>query len=221
MTAVVSLQAQTIATLTNFDAANGSYPLGSLVQGSDGNFYGTTSEGGVNGLSDGTVFKVTPDGTLATLHSFNGNDGDQPQFTLVHATDGDFYGTTWQGGASNYGTIFKGTAAGAFTLLYSFTGGTDGRYPGQLVQASDGNFYGTALGGGNDNCEAQGGCGVIFKITSQGTFTKIYQFDGTQGNNPGWLMQGSDGDFYGVTDGGDPSVLPVVARFSRLPRKAG
>ncbi len=140
---------------------------------------------------------------MTTLHNFDGNDGDLPQVTLVHATDGDFYGTTWQGGASNYGTIFKITAAGTFTLLHSFTGGTDGRYPGPLIQASDGNFYGTAWGGGNNNCESTGGCGVIFKISPQGNFTKIYQFlgDSNDGYGPVGLVQGRDGNFYGMSIG--------------------
>jgi uncharacterized repeat protein (TIGR03803 family) len=203
-TAILS-PAQTITTLTNFNGTDGSYPLATLVQGSDGNYYGTTSLGGINGpYSDGTVFKVTPDGSLTTLHNFNGNDGNDPQVGLVHATDGSFYGTTFQGGASNYGTIFKITASGAFASLYSFTGGTDGRYPGQLVQGSDGNFYGTALGGGNNNCESTGGCGLVFKITPQGNFTKIYQFQGNSndGYDPDGLVQGRDGNFYGVTAGG-------------------
>jgi uncharacterized repeat protein (TIGR03803 family) len=202
-TAIAS-PAQTITTLTNFNGTNGSYPLATLVEGSDGNFYGTTSLGGINGpFSDGTVFKVTPDGSLTTLHNFNGNDGNDPQVGLVRATDGNFYGTTWQGGASNYGTIFKITASGTFTLLHSFSGGTDGRYPGQLIQASDGNFYGTAWGGGNDSCESTGGCGVIFKITPQGNFTKIYQFQGSSndGYGPEGLVQGRDGNFYGMSIG--------------------
>jgi uncharacterized repeat protein (TIGR02543 family) len=197
-------RAQTITTLTDFNGTNGSFPVAALVQGSDGNFYGTTSEGGINDpVGPGTVFKVTPNGTVTTLHNFNGNDGDLPQVALVHATDGNFYGTTFQGGAGNYGTIFKITAAGAFTLLHNFTGGTDGRYPGPLIQASDGNFYGTAWGGGNNNCESTGGCGVIFKITSQGNFTKIYQFrgDSNDGYGPVGIVQGRDGNFYGMSIG--------------------
>ena len=198
-TAILS-PAQTVTTWVNFSGANGWGPYGTIIEGADGDFYGTTSTGGSH--SDGTVFKVTADGALTTLHSFNGNDGFYPQGTLVDANDGNFYGTTPQGGASNYGTIFKITPAGAFTLLYSFTGGTDGRYPGALVQASNGNFYGTALGGGNNNCYGDNGCGVIYKITPQGVFSKIYQFDGDpNGQNPRWLMQGRDGNFYGTTTG--------------------
>ncbi|HUI85417.1 MAG TPA: choice-of-anchor tandem repeat GloVer-containing protein [Candidatus Binatia bacterium] len=203
-TAILS-PAQTVSTLLSFDGYNGAEPLAALVEGPDGNFYGTTSQGGINGpFSDGTVFKVTPNGTLTTLHDFNGGDGSSPQIGLLHATDGNFYGTTSAGGASNYGTIFRITASGAFTLLYSFRGSTDGREPGPLIQASDGNFYGTAAGGGNDNCESTGGCGVIFKVTPQGNFSKIYQFQGSSndGYNPGWLVQGRDGNFYGMTSGG-------------------
>ena len=121
--------AQTITTLVNFNGTNGSYPNGNLVQGSDGNFYGTTSQGGINDpFGPGTVFKVTPNGTLTTLHNFNGNDGDLPELTLVHATDGSFYGTTWQGGSNNYGTIFKITPLSTFMLLHSFTVVTGGKH---------------------------------------------------------------------------------------------
>jgi uncharacterized repeat protein (TIGR03803 family) len=202
MAAVASSQAQTITTLTDFNGNDGNAPLAAPVQGSDGNFYGTTSAGGPYGAFNGTVFKVAPDGTLTTLHNFDSTDGAQPQTPLVLAADGNFYGTTWQGGADNYGTIFKISPSGNFTSLYSFTGSTDGRYPTWLIQASDGNFYGTALGGGNDNCGTTDGCGLVFKITSQGTYTKIFQFNGNsnEGAYPIAIVQGRDGNLYGTTD---------------------
>src|SRR5271165_3525891 len=110
--------AQTITTLTSFNGNNGSNPLGTLVEGPDGSFYGTTTIGGIySPVLYGTVFQVTPDGNLTTLHNFDGRDGDMPQLALVRATDGNFYGTTWQGGADNYGTIFRISPAGAFTSL--------------------------------------------------------------------------------------------------------
>ena len=123
--------------------------------GTDGNFYGTTSEGGALGACNevcGTVFKITPQGTLTTLHSFVGypTDGDYPMGPLIQATDGNFYGTTFGGGANQFcgfgcGTVLKITPMGATTTLYSFNDEDDGAYPyGGLVQATDGNSYGTA-----------------------------------------------------------------------------
>jgi len=117
-----------------------------LVQAANGNFYGTTIAGGAPCIANvagcGTVFKITPSGTLTTLYSFCSQsgcpDGDSPQTGLVQATDGNFYGTTVAGGANGYGTIFKITPSGMLTTLYSPLYGSAG-----LVQATDGNFYGT------------------------------------------------------------------------------
>jgi uncharacterized repeat protein (TIGR03803 family) len=96
--------------LHSFDGPDGAYPNAGLVQASDGNFYGTTSEGGASGNCSGgcgTVFKITPNGTLTTLHSFGGSDGAGPYGALVQATDGGFYGTTFGGGAYGSGTVFR------------------------------------------------------------------------------------------------------------------
>ena len=143
------LPAQTFTTLASFNGTNGNGPLAPLVQGTDGNFYGTTNAGGAN--SRGTVFKITPGGTLTTLYSFcsqtNCPDGDRPYAGLIQASDGNFYGTTRLGGASIYGTIFKITPGGTLTTLYNFCSQSfcdDGMAPeAGLIQASDGNFYGT------------------------------------------------------------------------------
>ena len=90
------------------------------MQGSDGNFYGTTFDGGANcNAGCGTVFKITPSGTLTTLHSFDSADG-LPCAGLIQATDGNFYGTTAAGGANDNGTVFKITPGGTLTTLYSF-----------------------------------------------------------------------------------------------------
>jgi uncharacterized repeat protein (TIGR03803 family) len=114
----IGSSAQTFKTLLNFDVTNGSLPSSVLVQGTDGNFYGTAAQGGANG--DGTVFKITASGTLTTLYTFAGPDGSFPHAGLIQGTDGNFYGTTYYGGANNDGTIFKITPAGALTQLYSF-----------------------------------------------------------------------------------------------------
>jgi uncharacterized repeat protein (TIGR03803 family) len=150
--------AGTLTTLHSFaNSSDGGYPDAGLVQGTDGNFYGTTANGGTSGY--GTVFQITPAGTLTTLHSFSGSDGRNPYATLVQGTDGNFYGTTANGGTSGAGTVFKITPAGTLTTLHSFSG-TDGSYPqAGLVQGTDGNFYGTTSQSG-----PLGG-GVVFRLT--------------------------------------------------------
>jgi uncharacterized repeat protein (TIGR03803 family) len=176
---------------------DGSFPEGSLMQGSDGNFYGMTTRGGANG--EGTVFKITPAGAETVLWSFgSGTDGTYPYGSLVQGSDGNLYGVTTEGGAHvNAGTVFKITRAGAETVLWSFGSGTDGNAPygSSLVQGSDGNFYGmTSVGGVNSD-------GTVFKITPAGTETVLWSFgSGTDGTDPyGGLIQGSDGNFYGMT----------------------
>jgi uncharacterized repeat protein (TIGR03803 family) len=216
LAAVVS-PAQTLTTLASFNGANGAGAL-SLVQGTDGNFYGTTQVGGANNIhcstaGCGTVFKITLTGTLTTLYSFcaqGGNscpDGDLPYAGLVQGADGNFYGTTAQGGANcadnnGCGTVFKITATGTLTTLYSFSGAPDGAEPfGALVQGADGNFYGTtALAGVNS-------AGTVFKITPAGTLTTLYSFCAQSGCADGQypyagLVQGADGNFYGTTYSG-------------------
>ncbi len=145
--------------------SDGGGPSG-LVLGSDGNFYGTTAYGGTNvNIGFGTVFKISPAGTLTTLHRFSGVDGRTPFAELVQGSDGDFYGTTEAGGASDRGTVFKISSAGTLTTLHSF-GGPDGATPeGPVVQGRDGNFYGTtASGGASTNC-GSGGCGTVFQLS--------------------------------------------------------
>ena len=180
--------------------SDGSVPQGALLEGNNGNLYGTTSVGGANG--SGTVFKVSPAGTLTTLYTFCSQtgcpDGANPYTGLVQATDGNFYGTTCLGGAKNGGTVFKITPGGTLTTLYSFcsqTGCTDGSYPySGLIQATDGSFYGTTEYNGAS------GHGTVFKITAAGKLTTLHSFNGTDGANPDVrVMQGSDGNFYGTT----------------------
>ena len=127
----------------------------SLVQGTDGNFYGTTQSGGIRngGVTYGTVFQISPPGVFTSLYKFTGGaDGANPVAALVRDSNGNFYGTAQAGGTSNKGTIFKVDGAGVVTPLYSFTGGADGKSPkAALVQGSDGNFYGTTSAGGSTN----------------------------------------------------------------------
>lgn len=141
--------------------SDGGNPQAPLIQGSDGNFYGTTSAGGAHG--DGTVFQVTPAGVETVVYSFAGgtSDGSDPVAGLLHASDGNFYGTTKQGGSSGDGTVFKLTSDGLETVVYSFTGGsTDGAAPAaSLIEGSDGKLYGTTSAGGPN------GYGTVFSVT--------------------------------------------------------
>jgi uncharacterized repeat protein (TIGR03803 family) len=208
-TAIAS-NAQTFNTLASFDNTNGKFPYYvSLVQGTDGNFYGTTSEGVINNDS-GTVFKITPTGTLTTIYAFcsqsNCTDGLQPFAGLVLGTDGNFYGTTWSGGANDWGTVFKITPTGTLTTLYSFCSQTncaDGSNPkAGLVLATDGNFYGTTYWGGANTCDFRTydyGCGTVFKITPSGKLTTLHSLDRTAAYPIGGLVQATDGNFYGTT----------------------
>ncbi len=186
----------TVTTLYSFTGGDdGATPVAGLFQGTDSNFYGMTTRGGVN--DTGTVFQITPDGTLTTLHGFTGGaDGGYPLGGVIQGSDGNFYGTTSQGGANNTGTVFQITPAGTFTTLYSFSGGTDGAIPAAgLVQGTDSNFYGTTSIGGSNTY------GTVFSISSNGAFTSIYQFNKADGRYPAaaLIQSSSDGYFYGTT----------------------
>jgi len=177
------------------------------VQATDGNFYGTTVGGGA--YNCGTVFKITPTGTLTTLYSFDEWDGDGPQSSLIQGTDGNFYGTTSGGGApGGQGTVFKITPGGMLTTLHTFDY-MDGALPFTgLVQATDGNFYGTTdVGGANSY-------GTVFKITPGGTLTTLYSFDRTHGANGATLMQATDGNFYGTTLNGGATNNGTVFKIA-------
>ena len=217
----IALPAQTFTTLHSFDGPDGELPIQGLVQATDGNLYGTTVGGGVN-QRGGTVFQITPvSGTLATLYSFCSQtgcaDGKLPYAPLIQAPNGDFYGTTYRGGANNLGTVFKIDATGERTTVYNFcpqSGCSDGAYPeGTLVQYG-GDFYGTTSGGGANSVS-----GTVFKITPNGTLTRLYSFcsqtgciDGTQ---PGaGLVQGVDGNFYGTTPTGGANDNAAVYRIT-------
>jgi len=138
--------------LVSFDKTNGQNPVETtLVQGIDGNLYGTTQFGGGNG--EGTVFKISPSGTLTTLWSFcaktNCPDGDQPMAGLTLVIGSDLYGTTYGGGAHNAGTVFRITPTGDLKTIYSFcslSGCSDGLNPNAgfaLIQGTNGSFYGS------------------------------------------------------------------------------
>jgi uncharacterized repeat protein (TIGR03803 family) len=201
------------------NCADGQNPAASLIQASDGNFYGTTAGGGASG--DGTLFKITPAGTLTTLHSFSGSDGANPFGSLVQGPHGSLYGVTTQGGITNNncpegstcGTVFRITLDGTFTTLHRFKGSDGGNPDEGLVLATDGNFYGTTAWAGADNS------GTIFQITPGGRLTTLYSFcsqtfclDGVQPE--GSLLQATNGTFYGTTVQGGTQTNGTVFSLS-------
>jgi uncharacterized repeat protein (TIGR03803 family) len=197
---------------------DGSYPGAGLVQGVNGSFYGTTTSGGTGSGGGGILFAITPTGAISTLYSFcslaNCADGSIPSAPLVLASNGDFYGTTEEGGANTStfcvngcGTIFKITPAGAMTTVYNFCSKercADGFNPSgaAMVEGPDGALYGTVESSGGS-----GEVGLIFRLTLSGKFSVLYTFctltNCADGAYPqGGLTLGSDGNFYGTTGGG-------------------
>jgi uncharacterized repeat protein (TIGR03803 family) len=211
---------------------NGIEPTAPPVQGMDGNFYGTTNQGGnikictYNYGGCGVVYRITPSGKFKVIHTFDQTNGANPTDPLVLGTDGNFYGTTELGGTfgkifENSGVVFKITPAGKYTVLYVFcsqTNCTDGANPlDGLVQATDGNFYGTTEYGGTGT----GGFrqGVVFKITPAGKLTVLYNFCSLasckDGSNPyGGLVQATDGNFYGTTIAGGANNFGTIFQIT-------
>jgi uncharacterized repeat protein (TIGR03803 family) len=260
--ATVPVPAAVIFTnLVSFNQTNGAFPYAGLTQGKDGNFYGTTSFGGSGG--GGTVFQMTPLGSLSNLVLFNGTNGASPRAGLIQVSNGNFYGTTYNGGSNSAGTVFQLTTNDTLTTLVTL-GNTNGAYPlGGLIQGRDGSFYGTtAIGGTNLGGTAfqamtngaiatlvsfdvggnagkspyaglvqasdgslygttyqggtNGGNGTIFKLTTNGNFTSLYSFTGTNdGGNPfAGLVQGSDGNLYGTTFFGGTNGYGTVFKYA-------
>lgn len=181
-------------TIFSFNGTDGSFPNSPLVQGPNGDFYGTDSS---------SVIRITPAGVETVLFTFPCElgtcpEGGMPAAGLVLGKDGNFYGTAGYGGTGNVGTVFKITPAGVLTTLHNFDV-TDGAYPGAMIQAADGNLYGVTPYGGT-------GFGTVFRISPSGSFKTIYSFcsqlNCTDGTNPGGMFQASNGNFYGVTGAG-------------------
>lgn len=162
----------TLTTIAHFNGSNGSDPIG-VVQGKDGNLYGVTASGGNPGA--GTVFRLTPDGQLKTLVTFDAQiNGYNPDAPLIVGRDGNLYGTTTGGGdkgGSGFGTVFRVTPEGQFTTLAVFDRTNGARPERPLIQAKDGNFYGTTYMGG---IKQQG---TLFRLTPNGQLTTLVQFD--------------------------------------------
>jgi uncharacterized repeat protein (TIGR03803 family) len=205
---------------------DGLLPL-SLIQGADGNFYGTTLQSPNDGTSGqflgmGTIFSISPGGSFSTLHNFavDGSDGVQPFGPLTQGPDGGFYGTnkaygypgtpdasvltTLPSTFKTNGNFYKISSTGNYQILYNFTGQADGRDPSPfLTLGSDGNFYGAArYAGSNTGCAPFSGCGVLFQMQPSGNQTVLYSFLGTtdSGIPYGPLVQANDGSFYGTNE---------------------
>ena len=189
----------TLTTIYPFNTANEENVVprtSALVRAPDGSFYGTTYGEEDNPANLGTVFRLTPDGTVTTVHQFNRADGANPAAALLLAADGNFYGATARGGSSNQGTIFRLSPDGTLATLHSFDI-DDGAGPmSAMIEATDGNFYGTTSVG-------MANLGTVFRLTPDGgTLTTIYQFTDGGGMPPtASLVQGTDGNFYGATSG--------------------
>jgi uncharacterized repeat protein (TIGR03803 family) len=214
---------------------DGSNPYSTLVQGTDGAFYGTTTDGISNGIPGyGTIFKIGAGGHLTTLYTFcsltNCADGSYPQAGLVQGTDGNFYGAALFGGSyancsNGCGTIFRITPERELTTLYTFCSHgncPDGGLPvGTLFQASDGNFYGTTtIGGtGGEPLRCASGCGTVFRVTPTGRLTVLHSFCSqpscADGATPyGGVIQAADGNLYGTTyAGGNTSNTCAYGSF--------
>jgi uncharacterized repeat protein (TIGR03803 family) len=195
------------------NCADGFAPWGGLVFATDGNLYGTTSQGGVHGA--GTIFEITASGAFSVLYSFCSEtdcaDGGFPYSGLTYY-NGILYGTTSQQGAHQVGTIFSISTSGAFKVLYSFCSQpncTDGAYVyDPLLRASNGALYGVTLEGGAN------GWGTIFGITTTGKFTTLHSFAYTDGEGPwGGLVQVGD-SLYGTTSGGGKDNAGTVFKLT-------
>jgi uncharacterized repeat protein (TIGR03803 family) len=205
-----------------FGTTNGLGPINGLCVGPDGNFYGATVTGGIS--NQGAIFRYSLDGTLTSLVSFTNGNGAAPRGGLTLGNDGLLYGTASQGGANGHGAIFKVTTNGVLTRITSFDSGAikdagsftnslgDEPHAG-LVLAGDGNFYGTTYVGGPN------GAGTIFRVTTNGTMTRIFSFSyptfPNYTNNTGSypmsrLIVGNDGNLYGATGGGGPGGQGTV-----------
>ncbi len=193
------------------DGPEGASPLATLLEAIDGNLYGTTGYGGLHGW--GTVFRMSLDGTVTPVYSFDVLEPHSVMFPLIQAGDGQLYGTSNYGGIDDAGTVFRMTLDGTLTIMKIFSAtGLDGFGPaGGLLEGMDGKLYGTAFDGGSF------GAGTAFTITTEGAFTLLHSFRqaGKVGYYPGGtLVQGTDGNLYGGTSSGGAFGAGTVFRMT-------
>ena len=198
--------AQTLEILYSFSGADGAYPVAGLTLGDDGAFYGTTGAAGTFGK--GNVFRITTNGVLTTLVSFNNTNGSMPRDLTKYGV-GSFYGTTVSGGLYNKGTVFRVTAGGELTTLVNFNT-TNGAVPQSgLTLGQDGNFYGTASGGSTNSA-------TFFRMTPDGDLTTLATFPSAYGAGPrhATLVQSPAGELYGTTMSGGPADAGTVFKVT-------
>src|ERR1700674_1933075 len=202
----------------------------SLIQGSDGNFYGTTfvsSEGNQSQPNGGTVFSVTPNGQFTLLHTFlpgpgnNYPNGNNPG-SIIEGSDGNLYGVTSNGGGPGQGVLYRVSRKSGFKVIHQFCSAkncTDGYIPETMVAGTDGNLYGLTIAGGTGNCFS--GCVAIFRcFPANGTYEVVFNFDGNaDGSRPGSLTLAPDGSFYGFS-GAILHYVPATGDFQLLPGTA-
>jgi uncharacterized repeat protein (TIGR03803 family) len=214
------------------DCVEGGIPETGLLLAKDGNFYGSTTAGGITGY--GTLFKITPQGHLTVLHNLcalaNCGDGSRVITPLIQGRDGTLYGTSITGGLGSYlcfsdcGLVFKMSLKGVFNVLYSFCSQpncVDGAMPNGLIQGTDSNFYGTTQS--SPNLYGQGG--TVFQLTTTGIITTLYTFcaqlNCADGGSPmAGVFQGSDGNLYGTTRSGGVNDVGAGTVFKITPRGA-
>jgi len=197
-------------TLASFNGSNGESPFAGLVEDRSGNLFGTTGQGGA--FNDGTVFKVAAgSGSIITLASFNGPNGQQPVGGLVEDSSGNLFGTTYIGGASSAGTVFEVVAgSGSITTLASFNGANGAVPDGGVVEDRSGNLFGTTLGGGGPSND-----GTVFELAAgSGSITTLASFNGANGGGPAaGLVEDRSGNLFGTTElggaSGDGTVFEV------------
>jgi uncharacterized repeat protein (TIGR03803 family) len=203
----------TLTTLKSFSGFDGFRPEAPLTLGKDNNFYGTTYGGGG---TYGSVFKITASSTLTPLYYFNPplTNGANPSGPLTLGVDGNFYGTTQEGGSvNNNGTVFEITTNGTLTTLVNFSGTNGAKPSAGLIFRGDGYFYGTTSQGGTSYYYS----GTAFKMTTNGILTTLVNFNRTNGESPNGLTLGVDGNLYGTTTLGGTSNFGTIFRLSLPP----
>jgi uncharacterized repeat protein (TIGR03803 family) len=200
----------TVTTLYNFclnnatNCPDGAVPSGAVALGPDGNFYGTTAGNPSSHFGNGTVYKITPAGSLATLHSFCSlpqcrDGGPFTQSGLTLAQNGTFYGSSGRTN-SDWGRVFRISSSGTFVVVHVDCPGrvcpTDAGPWGTLDQARGGYLIGTGMGGTY-------GTGGVYRMTPSGTPTLIYSFCPACGDpDAGWvsaLTSTQAGNFVGTS----------------------
>lgn len=185
---------------------DGSNPYAGLVMDKSGNLYGTTQYGGTGGIvSAGTVFEVTPKGQEKVLWNFcsldSCDDGEFPLAGLIRDKAGNLFGTAAWGGP--IGTAFELAPDDTFTKLHGFSDVPDGANPdGELVMDSSGNLYGTTNSGGKTCGNYGSSCGIVFKISPDGTETVLHRFRRKKGDGIlplAGLVRAASGNLYGTT----------------------